>query len=229
MEHIGNVLLYGAIIGILVSAPMGPVGMLIIQRTLNKGRWAAFFTGIGAALSDLFYCLITGFGLSIIDEFLEENQCFIQIFGSLVIMAFAIYLFQRNPARALQKPEEHKRLTVVTDTVTGFLFTFANPLIIFFIIGLFGRFNFLVPEYQTYHFVMGFLAIFLGAVSWWWFVTWLVNKMRSHFNVRAMWIINKVIGGILMLMALVGIYNGIAGFINKTTKTNEQITTFSLY
>lgn len=229
MEQFGNIMFYGFIIGVLVSAPMGPVGMLIIQRTLNKGRWPAFFTGIGAGLSDLLYCLITAFGLSFIGDFLETNQCFIQIFGSLVIVGFAIYLFQRNPARTLQKPVEQQKLTLLTDAATGFLFTFANPLIIFFIIGLFGRFNFLVPEYAFYHLIVGFAAILFGALCWWWGITWLVNRMRSHFNVRAMWILNKVIGSILLIMAIVGIYHGIEGFIHKKITHAEQVTSHSTY
>ncbi len=64
MESLLYILFTGLLIGILVSAPMGPVGMLVIQRTLNKGRMAALFTGMGASLSDLIYCLLTGLGLS---------------------------------------------------------------------------------------------------------------------------------------------------------------------
>lgn len=216
MELMPHISLYGFIIGVLVSAPMGPVGMLIIQRTLNKGRWPAFFTGIGAAFSDLVYCLLTGFGMSFIGDFLDANQYFLQIFGSLVIAGFAMYLFQRNPARALQKSTEPHRLTLIRDAVTGFLFTFANPLIIFFIVGLFGRFSFLMPEYGVHHYIVGFVAIFCGALAWWWGITWIVNKMRKKFNVRAMWILNKGIGTILAIMAAVGIYHGIAGLVERS-------------
>lgn len=195
---------------------MGPVGMLIIQRTLSKGRWPAFFTGIGAAFSDLIYSLVTGFGLSFIGGFLEDNQCYIQVFGSLVIVGFALYLFQRNPSRALQKTVEQHRFTFLTDIVTGFLFTFANPLIIFFIIGLYGRFNFLAGgDYEFYHYLIGYAAIFIGALSWWWLITTIVNKLRRHFNVRSLWILNKVIGSILFIMAVVGIVHGINDFIQN--------------
>jgi hydroxypyruvate reductase len=62
---------------------MGPVGILCIQRTLNKGRWSGFYTGVGAALSDIFYCLLTGFGLSFIEGFLDRHQEIIQIIGSV--------------------------------------------------------------------------------------------------------------------------------------------------
>lgn len=63
-----DLLLKGLIIGIVVSAPLGPVGVLCIQRTLNKGRWFGFVTGVGAALSDICYALITGYGMSFMDE-----------------------------------------------------------------------------------------------------------------------------------------------------------------
>lgn len=212
MESFGQMIISGLLIGILVSAPMGPVGILIIQRTLNKGRWAAFFTGIGAALSDLLYCMLTGFGLSFITDFISENEMLLQIIGSVVLVAFAIYLFQKNPARSLRKRKENKT-SFLKDLVTGFLFTFSNPLILFFIIGLFGRFNFLLPEYQYYHYVAGYASIFVGAMLWWYMITFIINKIRAHFNVRSMWFLNRIIGMILIVMAIVGIYKGITGYL----------------
>lgn len=227
MESFGQIILSGFLIGVLVSAPMGPVGMLIIQRTLNKGRWAAFFTGIGAALSDVFYCLLTGLGLAFITDFIEAHEFLLQIFGSVVLIGFAFYLFQKNPARALRKRTENKT-TFLKDIGTGFLFTFSNPLILFFIIGLFGRFNFLMPEYQYYHYSLGYCAIFVGALVWWYLITFSINKIRAHFNVRSMWLLNRIIGTILIVMAVVGIYKGISGYIKKSD-SNEQITTHTLH
>ncbi len=141
MEQFAYIIIRGIAIGIFISAPMGPIGMLCIQRTLNKGRWPAFFTGIGAALSDLVYCLLTGLGLSFVTDFIESHQLLLQIIGSLVLVAFGIYLFKKNPTRSLKTPTDNVN-TFWTDFVTGFLFTFSNPLILYFIIGLFARFNF---------------------------------------------------------------------------------------
>lgn len=97
MEALLYIVIRGIAIGVLISAPMGPIGMLVIQRTLNKGRWPAFFTGIGASLSDLIYCLLTGLGLSFITDIIEKNQLLLQITGSIVIAAFAFYLFRKIP------------------------------------------------------------------------------------------------------------------------------------
>lgn len=222
MQLYVDILISGLIIGILVSAPMGPVGMLCIQRTLNKGRWAGFCTGIGAGLSDLCYCLMTGICLSMVQPFLEKNAIIIQIVGSVVLVAFASWLFNRNPAAALRKPKRSKN-TFGTDIVTGFLFTASNPLILFFIIGLFGRFNFLLPEYEKGHYIAGYSSIFLGTIVWWYVITFFVNKVRAHFNVRSMWLINRIIGSIILIMALYGIFGAVKDYYNKKTHDTALI------
>ncbi len=214
MELHVQIVVNGIIIGILTSAPMGPVGMLIIQRTLNKGRWPAFFTGIGAGLSDLLYSLLCGLGLSFATDFIKKNEMILQVVGSVFLIAFAIYLFQKNPSRSLKKRNE-KRTSFLTDTVTGFLFTFSNPLILFFIMGLFGRFNFILPEFVFYHYVIAFTSLFLGTLIWWYSITFLVNKLRGVFNVRSMWALNRLIGAVLAIMAIVGIYSAVSGIVDS--------------
>ncbi|MCM1518558.1 MAG: LysE family translocator [Pseudoflavonifractor sp.] len=214
MENLLYITLRGLSIGALISAPMGPIGMLCIQRTLNKGRWPAFFTGVGAALSDLIYCLLTGLGLSFVTDFIENNQEILQVVGSLVLIGFGIYLFRKNPARDLKTPDDAPA-NYWSDFVTGFLFTFSNPLILFFIIGLFARFSFLQPEYMYYHYILGYTSIFAGALLWWFLITFGVNKVRHHFNVRSMWLINRVIAVILLVMAAIGLVMGTHSFINR--------------
>lgn len=204
----------GIAIGILISAPMGPVGILCIQRTLDKGRRPGFYTGVGAAISDLFYCLLTGFGLSFIQEFLEHNQNVIQLVGSAVLIGFGIYLFKKNPASSLKPAVRPEPVSPKKNILGGFLFTFSNPLILFLIIGLFARFNFPVPEVKFYHYIIGFLAIFTGAVAWWWMVTFAIDKVRAHFNLRSMWLINRIIGTIILLFAIVGIVLSITNLIS---------------
>ena len=183
---------------------MGPIGMLIIQRTLSKGRWPAFFTGIGAALSDLLYCLLAGFGLSFITDIIERHQFALQVFGSVVLAAFGLYLFRKNPTRSLKAAQVDSR-SYWSDFISGFFLTFSNPLILFFIIGLFARFNFILPEFEIFHYIWAYLTIFGGALLWWYFVTFLVSKLRSRFNVRSLWLVNRIVGSILIAMAIIGV------------------------
>lgn len=205
----------GLAIGIIISAPMGPVGILCVQRTLDKGRKTGLYTGVGAAISDLMYCLLTGFGLSFIEDFLERNSNIIQFIGSLVLIGFGIYLFKSNPSRKLKKPVEQK-IPAGRNILNGFLFTVSNPLIIFLIIGLFARFNFLLPENQFYHYFIGFVSIFIGALIWWYFVTYFVDKVRAHFNLRSMWLINKIIGSVIFVFAIVGIVTAVSGLASAS-------------
>lgn len=212
MSSLLYIIIRGFAIGVFISAPMGPIGMLCIQRTLNKGRWPAFFTGVGAALSDLIYCLLTGLGMSFIIDFIQTNQLVLQIVGSVVLGLFALFLFRQNPVRRLSTPSDTPN-TYWKDFGSGFILTFSNPLILFIIIGLFARFNFLLPEFSYYHYIAGYAAIFGGALLWWYSITYFVNKVRTHFNVRSLWLINRIIGGIILLMGIVGLVMGVKDYI----------------
>lgn len=205
MEQLVYILPRGLAIGALISAPMGPIGMLVIQRTLSKGRWPALFTGLGAAMSDLIYCLLTGFGLSFITDFIEEQQLWLQLIGGVVLAIFGIYLFRKNPTRSLKSADTAPATNYWTDFVTGFLLTFSNPLILFFIVGLFARFCFILPDYGIHHYIFAYICILAGALLWWYGVTWLVNRLRRRFNVRALKLVNRIIGCLLLVMALAGI------------------------
>ena len=89
----------GMIIGILVSAPMGPIGMLCIQRTLSEGRWHGFVSGLGAALSDVIYAAVTALSMGLVVNFVEAHQKPLEVFGSLVLGAFGYYFFRANPVK----------------------------------------------------------------------------------------------------------------------------------
>ena len=214
MEMLPVIIFRGLIIGVLVSAPMGPIGMLCIQRTLSKGRWPAFFTGLGAALSDLIYSLLTGLSLSLVTDFISTHHIALQIIGSIIFIAYAIYLYRVRPTRTISAPNI-PATTYWRDFVTGFLLTFSNPLIVFFIITLFARFNFMVPEYVHYQYIAGYISIFAGAIIWWFAVTTAVSKVRSRFNARSLVMINRVIAIILIVIAIVGISSGVNEYFDN--------------
>ena len=120
MESILYIIIRGFAVGLLISAPMGPIGVLCIKRTLDRGRWAGFYTGVGAALSDLIYCLLTGLGLSFITDFVETNRSVLQIIGSGVLLAYAIFLIRNN-----KKPDNAKKPEKAENRNLPFRGTFA--------------------------------------------------------------------------------------------------------
>lgn len=109
----------GILIGISASVPLGPIGVLCIQRTLNKGRWSGFISGLGAAFSDTIYAIIAGFSLSFIVSFIEEQILWIQIIGAIILIALGLKIFYTNPAIQLRK-QRKRNTNLLQDFVSTF-------------------------------------------------------------------------------------------------------------
>ena len=193
----------GLLIGIIASAPMGPVGILCIQRTLNKGRWYGFITGIGAAVSDTIYALIVGLGMSFIMGPLQNPtyKLILQISGSILLLLFGLYCFKSNPMKKVHQSGKTKG-SIFHNGLTAFLVTFSNPLIIFLFMACFAQFAFVQPG-QTFEMIVGFACIPAGALLWWYGLTWLIDRIRGKFDVDGILIINKVIGSIVILFSII--------------------------
>ena len=201
-----EIVIKGMIIGIVASAPMGPVGVLCIQRTLNKGRAYGLVTGTGAALSDILYALLTGYGLSFIYDIISNQATlfWLQIVGASIMFVFGLHTFRTNPMKNTRNVSRNKS-SLLQNGVTGFFITLSNPTIIFLFLGLFTPLNFMLPEQPFFMQCIGYLSIFGGALLWWFFITYAVSKLRVHFDVRGIRIINRVIGAVVMVGSLIGI------------------------
>ena len=193
----------GILIGIFVSAPMGPVGILCIQRTLNKGRWYGFVTGVGAAIRDIIYALITGLGMSFVMDFITNPRYLfiLKITGSTLLLLFGIYCFRSNPTKKMHI-SGNKKGTLIYNGVTAFWITFLNPLIIFLFMVLFAQFSFVIPDHPL-EMSVGYLSIISGALLWWFGLTWLVNKIRGQFDTKGIIIINKIIGCLVIVISVI--------------------------
>ncbi|MBP7965035.1 MAG: LysE family transporter [Paludibacteraceae bacterium] len=198
-------ILTGIMIGLFISVPVGPIGILCIQRTLNRGRAHGIVTGLGATFSDLIYSVLVGFSMGFIINLIEEHQVIIQITGSLIILGFGLHIFRSNPVKQLSTVKSSSKGSYASDFFSAFGLCFSNPLIIFLLIGLFARFHFFSPAKSSFEHAIGLICILLGAFSWWLLLTLIVGKLRNQFNVRGLWILNKITGGILMLLSLGGI------------------------
>lgn len=194
----------GIIIGIFVSAPMGPIGILCIQRTLSKGRLHGLASGIGAMLSDIIYACITCLGMGVIVNFIEAHEAPLQLFGSIVLGLFGYYIYRSNPTKDIHKQKD-KKLSYTQDFFTAFLLTLSNIFIVLLYIGLFARFGFVLPEHSIWMSLCGIGGIGIGALLWWTSITYLVAKLKKWFNIRSIWLFNRVIGIIIILVAIIGL------------------------
>lgn len=193
----------GIIIGIMASAPMGPVGVLCVQRTIKKGRWIGFFTGVGAAISDMLYALITGLGMSFVMDFITRPQTlfFLKILGSLVLLAFGIFCFRANPTRNMHVTKNQKG-TIRYNLLTAFLVTLSNPLIVFLFIATYAQFSFVIPG-RPLIMSVGYFSIFAGALIWWYGLTWLLDKIREKFDNDVIFLINRIIGTLVIIFSII--------------------------
>lgn len=193
----------GMLIGVIASAPMGPIGVLCIQRTLNKGRWYGFITGVGACLSDIIYAVITGLGMSFVMDIVNagHNRFVLQISGCIILFFFGLYAFRSNPARNIRKPSAQKG-TLIHNGVTAFLVTLSNPLIIFLFMACYAQLAFVVPHHPL-EMCVGYASIVFGALLWWYGLTWLIDKIRGRFDTSEIKLINKVIGSVVMIVSVI--------------------------
>ena len=191
------------LIGMIASAPMGPVGVLCVQRTLKKGRWYGFVTGVGAAASDIIYAAITGFGMAFVMDFVNNAQTkfYLQIIGSLMLMTFGWYTYRTDPTKNMHHSSNDKG-TLAYNAITAFLVTLSNPLIVFLFMALYAQFAFVLPDHP-FEMIVGFMSIVGGALLWWWGLTWLVDKIRLKFDEQGIKIINQVIGVAVMIGSII--------------------------
>lgn len=195
----------GFIIGVIVSAPMGPIGILCVQRTLNRGRMHGLVTGMGAMVSDLIYASITLIGMGFVHNILEANEQLLQYVGSLVIILFGIGIFFTNPLKILKPTTSAPETRYNHDFITAFFLTLSNVAIVFLFISLFARFNYSPLDTNWFTFSVGLISIGLGALAWWFFITTYVSKLKRYFNRQSLKFFNRIVGSILILLGVLGI------------------------
>ncbi len=198
----------GILVGIAASIPLGPIGVLIIQRTLHRGRFAGLFSGIGAAISDTIYAIIAGFSLSFVIDFITEMQSVLQLIGSLILVGFGFFLFLSNPVGQLRK-QNGGASTYMHDLATTFAITITNPMILFIFLGVFTGFN-LLDNTGARHVFSLVLGVFTGSALWWFSISTIVNFLRNKFNPRRIYWINRMSGLVIIILAGVSVAYSIA-------------------
>lgn len=186
---------------------MGPVGMLCVQRTLNEDRRQGLYTGVGAALGDMLLALIAiiaALGIGLTTEYIEAKEQPLLILGSIVLIIFGVVIYRRNPSKNLMKLNEN-RMSTWKVIVSSFILTISNIATLLLYIALFARFNIIDPSRAYVFDLMAVLVIGIGAMTWWFVVTYIVNKLRTHFNPRGLKLFNKIVGTIIVTVGLVGI------------------------
>ncbi|MGD9929894.1 MAG: LysE family translocator [Mangrovibacterium sp.] len=192
----------GILIGLAVSVPLGPIGLLIIQRTVNKDRTAGILSGMGASLSDTIYALVAGYSLTYIIDFIQAHQITFQLIGALIILLLGVHIFVKNPVKDLKRYRK-RGSNYFQDLASTFLITFPNPMVVFIFLAVFASSGIVFQLDQPYQTILIVSGVFIGANSWWLLLTGTVSFFRHKFNLRVLWWFNKIAGALIIVLVLV--------------------------
>jgi len=183
----------GLAIGFAASIPLGPVGVLSIQRTINKGRLSGVVSGMGAAFVDTVYATIAVLGLGFIISFIEQHQLYIQIIGGSVLIYLGIRIFRTNPIKQLRRHRKGKS-KLIEDFISIVFLTLSNPLGVFLFVAAFAGIGVVSSRADHVSTIFIILGVFLGAFLWWFLLSSLVDLFRAKFRLKQLWWVNKIAG-----------------------------------
>jgi threonine/homoserine/homoserine lactone efflux protein len=192
----------GFLIGFAASVPLGPIGVLCIQRTLHRGKLSGFVSGLGAAFSDTIYAIIAGFSISYVVAFIEEQFFWLQIFGAIILFLLGLHIFRSNPAVQLRRQRKRKN-SLIQDFASTFFITISNPLAVFLFIAFFASFRAINPNTGIWGQLILIGGVFVGAATWWLTLVSIVSLFRSALNLRRLFWINKIAGATIIVFVIV--------------------------
>jgi threonine/homoserine/homoserine lactone efflux protein len=179
----------GLAAGLIIAAPVGPVNVLCIRRTIEKGWRSGIVSGLGATLADTLYGAVAGFSITLVIQFLLREEFWIRLIGGIILVGIGVIYYFRSPGSLEGEQEESAN----SDFVSALLLTLTNPttvlsfLAVLATLGL-GRHR---PLWQTSLLVAG---IFAGSMTWWTILISAVNLLRGKVTDRTMRWMNRVAG-----------------------------------
>ncbi len=195
----------GLLIGLSIAAAVGPISILCIQRTLERGQLYGLVSGLGAATADAFYGSIAAFGLTIISTFLLSQHLWIRLLGGIFLLYLGIKTFIRRPAEKAAGAIAHNYPGAYLSTL---LLTLTNPTTILSFVAIFAGIGVGAASKSYLSAVIVVGGVFLGSALWWVILTGSVSLLRKRFTPRWLLWINRGSGigilvfGIVALLSL---------------------------
>ena len=192
-------LLKGMILGFSIAAPVGPIGVLCIRKTLQFGRFSGLFSGLGAAFADSIYAIIAAFGLTVISNFLLAGQFWFRLIGGGFLLYLGWKTFIAKPA---SESKNVPHTTLLNDFVSTFFLTITNPMTILSFLAVFaglGLSNIHGDYLQAGGLVLG---VFLGSAAWWLLLSEGVTLFRKKVSQKVMTWINRIAGLIILAFGI---------------------------
>lgn len=197
-----NLLLRGIIIGFSIAAPVGPIGVLCIRRTLAEGRLSGFVSGLGAATADAIYGCIAGFGLTFISDLLIGQQSWIRLIGGLFLCYLGVKTLLTQPSEEAASAQGRGLLGAYGSIL---FLTLTNPMTILSFAAIFAGLG-IADTGGDYGAAMALvLGVFAGSGLWWLLLSGIASVLRARFDARALRWVNRISGLIILAFGLVAL------------------------
>ena len=191
--------LRGLLIGISIAAPVGPIGVLCIRRTLSDGKLTGFLSGMGAATADMVYGAIAAFGLTIITNLLVENKSWLRLIGGCFLLYLGVKTFLEKPAGHAAQVNQSGYFGAYLST---FFLTITNPMTILSFAAIFAGTMFTAKTSSPIILVVG---VFSGSATWWLTLSLGVGLIRDRLTANHMAWINRISGAIITIFGIVAL------------------------
>src|SRR5215469_3031588 len=206
-----SVFVKGLIAGFLIAAPVGPINIMCVRRTIVHGRLVGVVSGLGAAAADTFFGAIAAFGLTFIHDFLMREKFWFGIGGAALLFIIGLRILFANPPQEKKDEDETDPANLLGDfTSTGFL-TLTNPVTVLSFLAVFSAFGVQSEERSLGDSWLLLLGVFLGASLWWLVLTTTVGLFRDKFNREGLRWANRIAGVAILAFAAVVLWKGPTG------------------
>ena len=187
-------LLRGLIIGFSIAAPVGPIGVLCIRRTLAEGRASGLVSGLGAATADAIYGCIAGFGLTFISSILIGQQGWLRLVGGGFLCYLGLKTFLARPAEQAASAEGNGLVGAYAST---FFLTLTNPMTILSFAAIFAGLRVASANGNYVSVGVLVLGVFIGSALWWLTLSGVVGVFRCKFDSHWLRWVNRISGVII--------------------------------
>lgn len=195
-----NFLIKGLIIGFSIAAPVGPIGVLCIRRTIANGKLSGFISGLGAATADGLYGIIAAYGLVGVSNLLVGQQFWFRLIGGIFLLYLGIKIFTAKSGD--KNSETNKSKGFWGDYFSTLLLTITNPVTILSFVAIFAGLGLGASANSHASAATMVFGVVLGSILWWIILTETVGFLKSRFNLQSTKIINKISGIIILLFAI---------------------------
>jgi len=209
-----SLFLRGLLIGFSIAAPVGPIGVLCIRRTLANGRIYGFVSGLGAATADACYGSVAALGLTLIAAFLIDQSNWLRLVGGTYLCYLGIKTFRSKPAAQAAAATMRGRGWLGAYTSTLFL-TLTNPLTILSFAAIFAGLGAGAASGNVSGALLLVAGVFLGSCAWWMILVTLTSLFRSRLSTAGLVWVNRVSGGIIFAFGVATLYGIITSWMVK--------------